>query len=485
MKKLIITISLLIICFNNGYSQILSKKSYKFDAEPISGFKSNSITDIVAVNDTIIWMGTSKGISRTEDGGQTWKTYSDKHGLGRGGVSAIAWNDTIIWVATAFDSVQPGGEHLAAGGGLSYSKNGGATWAHVGQPLPGGDWTVVQNVTYDIALIDSAIWTASFGGGLMKSTDMGQTWETRPPDNFNFNPDEYLNHRAFSLLAVGDTLWCGTADGINVSYDAGQTWGTKFQHKEDSPTISGNFVVAIDRQKTDEREIIWAATINAEEEDEYRAVSCSDDGGLTWKIQLERKFSYNFAFNDEAVYVATDSGLWKSSHYGDVDSWDVFPQIDDVGGKEKIYTVEYYAIAISPNNTLWVGSGDGLAISTDEGINWTIQRSFVKPGVNKEPEVYAYPNPFSPLRHNQIGNDGFVRFQFVVKTNTSAKVRIFDFAMDLVTTIDGGAFQANSDCSIPWNGKTEDGDLLANAVYFYQLDISGEGKHWGKIIIID
>ncbi|UCE05859.1 MAG: hypothetical protein JSW07_20085, partial [bacterium] len=105
--------------------------------------------------------------------------------------------------------------------------------------------------------------------------------------------------------------------------------------------------------------------------------------------------------------------------------------------------------------------------------------------IEGEPRVYAYPNPFSSLRHNLIGGDGFIRFQFNTNLTTRAKVRIFDFAMDLITTIDEGKTYPAGDWSIAWNGKTADGKLLANGVYFYQLDLEGEGKYWGKIIIID
>jgi len=57
--------------------------------------------------------------------------------------------------------------------------------------------------------------------------------------------------------------------------------------------------------------------------------------------------------------------------------------------------------------------------------------------------------------------------------------------MDLITTIDEGKTYSSGDWAIAWNGKTANGKLLANGVYFYQLDLDSEGKHWGKIIIID
>lgn len=482
MKKLTTAYVILIFLVGPGYGQMLFKGGYRFQSGPTQGLKSNSISDMIIVDENTIWLATGKGVSKTEDGGATWVTYSEEHGIGQGGVSALARDGNAIWVATAFDTLIAE-EHTTAGGGLSYSTDNGNSWTYIGQPFPRSDWTFINNVTYDIAFIDSTIWIASFGGGLLKSSDMGKTWVVRPPDDYNFNPDQYLNHRVFSLLAVGDTLWVGTAEGINVSYDAGSTWNTQFTHQNQEQPISGNFVVSLAAQKIGNRQIIWAGTANAEDFEEVRGTSWTEDGGRTWKTGLTGKFAWNFAFDGAIVYACTDSGFWKSPDAGE--TWDVFPQIVDETTGEKFYTIEYYSAGVTANKVLWVGSGDGLAVTNNNGQTWQIKRAFVKPGIEGEPRVYAYPNPFSPLRHNQIGGDGFIRFQFTTNSITSAKIRIFDFAMDLITTIDEGKTYPAGDWSIAWNGKTESGKLLANGVYFYQLDLAGEGKHWGKIIIID
>jgi ligand-binding sensor domain-containing protein len=481
MKKSLLLLFFFIFPVDSAHSQMLSKYGYKFQSLPTPGLESNSITDLVVVDENTIWLGTGKGLSKTEDGGSTWQTFTEKDGIGRGGVSALAVTESAVWVSTAFDTLIAG-EHEAAGGGLSYSTDNGKTWTYIDQPFPMSDWTIINNVTYDFAIIDSTVWIASFGGGLIKSIDMGKTWAVRPPDNYNFNPDQYLNHRVFSLLAIGDTLWVGTAEGINVSYDAGKTWNTQFTHQNEDQPISGNFVVSLAVQQIGDRQIIWAGTANAEDPDEVRATSWTKDGGLTWQTGLEGKFTWNFAFDGEIVYACTDSGFWKSPDEGG--SWDVFPQIVDDVTMEKFYTIEYYSVGLTPNKNLWVGSADGLAYTMDNGQTWDIFRAFVKPGVDGEPRVYAYPNPFTPLRQNQFGGDGFIRFQFNSTTPTRAKVRIFDFAMDLVTTVDEGKTYPAGNWAIPWDGKTTDGKLLANGVYFYQLDIN-DGKYWGKILIVD
>ena len=81
--------------------------------------------------------------------------------------------------------------------------------------------TNVNNITYDIAATDSAVWIVSYAGMARKSTDKGKTWQVViiPPDNLDsisptdslsfdvspvagsFGLTGNLNHRAFSVYA--------------------------------------------------------------------------------------------------------------------------------------------------------------------------------------------------------------------------------------------------------------------------------------------
>jgi hypothetical protein len=36
-----------------------------------------------------------------------------------------------------------------------------------------------------------------------------------------------------------------------------------------------------------------------------------------------------------------------------------------------------------------------------------------------------------------------------------------------------------------WNGRTRRGDVVANGVYFYRLELAGEGTFWGKVMVLD
>jgi hypothetical protein len=381
-------------------AQIPAKQGFRMQGTQVRGPQGNMINDIhVRGNQVLIG---SEGLTVTDDEGATWSHFSQAQGIGKGSVSAIAARGDQIWIATAFDTTTELGT-FSAGGGLSVSYDGGETWTWFPQPVDSRDeteyqptTTVIQNLTYDIALTDSSIWIASFGGGLRTSSDSGATWKVVTVDGFPFSPLEHLSHRAFSVIYDGESLWAGTAGGVHKSDDGGETWIT-FSRQNQNQGISGNFVTALGSQKTAYGNILWAATVEALGESEYRAVSFTKDGGLNWEIVLNGEFAHNFAFDSlyGAVYAATDNGLYKSLDYGE--TWALFPGFQDRATGEQIFAEEVYCAGVIPGSSLWAGTPDGLARSLDEGDSWTLFRSFPDPGKRGTPDVYAYPNPFSPV----------------------------------------------------------------------------------------
>ncbi|MFC1556279.1 hypothetical protein ACFL67_04265 [candidate division KSB1 bacterium] len=425
-------------------------------------------------------------MSATFDDGETFTHFGGLPGMGKGGSAAILYHENVIWTATAYDTTVSG-DNLDVGGGLSWSDDLGETWHNIPQPVdPNNEdslgykptTTNIQNVTFDIAIHEDVIWIASFGGGLRKSEDNGITWEVATPDGFAFAPLTHLNHRPFAVVSAGSDLWVGTAQGLNKSTDGGETWTNYHAQNSD---ISGNFVTAIAKQMTTGGSmVIWAATWKAEGAEEYYAVSRTTNGGLTWNTSLEGERVHNFGFDGYNAYAVSDNGLFKSIDLGE--NWVNYPWISDNAGNN-VYTTEYYS-AGSGRGTLWLGTGDGLIRSTDDGYTWSVMRAFRAPGVNGEPEVYAYPNPFSPARHNQLGDEGHVRFQYDLETAAQVTLDIFDFGMNPV--YNGRSVYRTSGANTEiWNGMNNWGRIVANGVYFYRLMIDGRGELWGKIIVIN
>ena len=188
-------ITLLFILANFGIAQIGVKSSYKMAHETQTldqAFLGNGVVDLI-VKDSVIWAATGFGLNKSINAGASWQSFTSNDYMAKGGISAMAYmGDSVFWIASAFDTTAQD-EDLPAGGGLSYTKDGGIIWTHVAQPLDAREdttisptTTVVQNLTFDITAVDSTIWIASFGGGLRRSDDMGQSWRVVTTDNKPF-----------------------------------------------------------------------------------------------------------------------------------------------------------------------------------------------------------------------------------------------------------------------------------------------------------
>ncbi len=505
----------------SGWSQgrFLAKLNLD-NAETYPGLPSNAVTRIVAQGDSLLWVATGGGLSKSSDFGRTFVSfYPNKDNLPRGGISAIEVRDSIIWVAGVFDSSTVVGS-LQTGGGLAYSKDYGKNWTYVPQPVDSANaryqpWdgqnveclpvvTPVNNTTWDIALTDDYVYIVSWAGGLRRSADWGQTWQRipLPPDSddrlecgepitFMINPRDppngNHNHKGFSLLAYGDTLWVGTANGINLGIIEGNDCIRWRKYIAQNSAISGNFVVALARQLYQGRETIWAVTLPAESAGEYQAVSKTNDGGLTWSTTLINERAYNFAFDDSVVYVASEHGLYKSL---DGENWAVYRPVVDNAKREGIYTHQVYAAAVDRREGqvyLWMGTADGIAKTADDGVNWSVMRQALPAGKKGQPEIYAYPNPFSPTHHNILNGDGHVRVRFHLNSGATVKLEIFNFAMERVWVSPWEVYSDAGDYNLVWNGRATDGRQVANGTYFCKLTQrrgTKDNEYWNKLIVI-
>ncbi|MGE5315958.1 MAG: hypothetical protein ACM3Q4_14795 [Acidobacteriota bacterium] len=503
--------------------RVLTERSYELartQASTAAEINSNSVTDIV-VNGQTIWLGTGKGLARSTDGGTTWKSYYNTPGFGTEDVSAITVRGSDIWVATAH-STEDNGQSLPVGSGLHHSTDGGETWEHFPQPVDSNKTgidtlyynpyspiralpitTEINNITYDIAATDSAVWITSFAGMVRTSTDKGRTWirVIIPPDTLDsISPKDTLkfdlapsggrlelkgslNHRAFSVLAENSsTIWIGTAGGINKSTDGGRSW-RKFTHQNQSSPISGNFVVALAKQPS--TGILWAGTVNTSALEE-RGISFTSDSGATWKTALRGEFVHGIGFNGNTVYAGTDNGLFRSTDLGT--SWSRTGIIYDAATKQRMVAPKFYSIA-AQGSVMWFGSDQGIARTLDDGTtpfgsSWTILRT-AYPLASKT-STYAYPNPFSP-------DDEVVRIHYSSASAGSSvsgqafgvTIRIFDYGMNLVRTLIQNAPRTSSrEQDEIWDGRDNNNNQVANGVYFYQVIVEKGDPVWGKIIVL-
>lgn len=469
-----------------------------FDLTPAQGgaLLSNAIIDMKSDSGQSspflngLFLATGKGLARFQvsieqqvSGGfvfidSLWSSYTYADGLGKGGVSGLDAGYGMVWAATSFDSSTSLGQ-FPAGSGIAWTVNPDSGWNWMPQPVDTGVgggvanpiYTTIGNLTYDIALTDSAAYIASFYGGLRKYLFADSTWYNTPPDTYDFDY-ERLNHRAFAVITPPGYIFAGTGAGIDRSSD-GVNWE---QYTHDNSGISGNFVTALGHQHTANKDVIWAATWPTTSASEYHSVSKSENWGATWTVchGLDGELTHNFAFDDSIVYAAADNGLWKSIDYGD--TWYLMPMIEGVNNmsilEPEVYSARYY------NQQFFVGTLDGLASTPDYGNTWWVYRAVQSTAGPGQPVTYAYPNPFSPTRV------AAVRLQYNLNNPAEVTIKIYDFALELVRTLPP-VYRSSGDWYETWDGLNYHGEIAANGVYFYKLDKGNQGTCWGKIIVLD
>ena len=369
----------------------------------------------------------------------------------------------------------------------------------------------VDNVSYDLAIYDNFIYAASWAGGLRRypaglpEGDDIRQWEVipLPGDNdldlycgqidssYYLNPRDpgdggNHNHKGFSVYVGDNTVWAGTAAGINKGVISGNCINWVGHYTSLMNNISGNWVIGFAQQEFADFNRLWAITWAADSQDEFRALSYTDDDGETWDTTQPAGFPekiYNLYGNSTRIWAASESGLYISE---DGKHWEKYLRpIDKNSGEELIAEAVMSAYFSENNNWLWVGTGDGITISDDDGINWDVHR-FWEPTVyeNEEKMISAYPNPFFINDYNQVGSDGHVRFVYSNPENYSGTINIFDFAMDRVIQINNSHLVNNNESEVIWNGRNEYGNKVANGVYFCRLSLNGQ-TYWTKLAVIN
>ena len=558
MRSLYNNTFFIIIFLSHLHAQVYSPERFSLrpavqDTFLSQGLISNIVAEVKLMGDSLTWFGTGQGLALF-DGNKTYHHHSTPDTLTDGqitklvpvgGIPAVTIMGDIMAVAYSGDNgtIQVGYGLTLTYNAQAVSDTSGIDWKYLQQPMdneadtlrPFGEGffrclpvTVPEaNVTYDAFLYGDYLWTASWAGGLRRYNLNDGNWEIVPlPLDYQeflslctgfdetddlgraILPEYYLNprdpadggnhnHKAFSVLVNEDTVWVGTANGINrgiMINEWRETSPGNFQlfdciewkhYSYPNDNLSGNFVVGLAKQVWNGQTTVWAATMNADTEGEIRGLSYTRDGGLTWESTLLGERVYNIAAKDSIVLASTQSGLWKSF---DGQNWAVYkPAVDTTFmSQEQILTDIVYTSSFDNRDSiprLWIGTSNGAALSSDiQGSSWTIFQTEYD-----SMDFYAYPNPFSPLNHNQLGGEGYVRFHTGTIINTQIELDIYNFAMEKVYHYN---FDLNTyNGSLKWNGRNNNGVLVDNGVYFIRMKYSPSVNKspqyfWDKLIVV-
>lgn len=238
------------------------------------------------------------------------------------------------------------------------------------------------------------------------------------------------------IVALGDTVWVGTGNGLSLTTDGGLNWTNFFN----TPAFGSESISAIGYDQ--QTGIFWAATAssvnqNGENLPQGTGFRITSDNGLTWTTLPQpldaeddtvityganqisalpvtvaiQNLCFDIAFTQNTVWIATfagglrkstDSGLsWQRvllppDYLNEISPADTLDFcLSPVAGNfcaEGNLNHRVFSVVATDSVTLYVGTAGGINKSTDNGISWT---------------KFSHTNQFEPISGNFIVAMGY------------------------------------------------------------------------------
>jgi photosystem II stability/assembly factor-like uncharacterized protein len=318
--------------------------------------------------------GANGGVFKTVNGGTTWKaTFDGQAVLSIGEIAIAPSNPNIIYVGTGEENPR---NNASFGDGVYRSNDGGQTWIHIG--LEDSDRIArirIDNVNPDIvyACAMGHEWGPNEQRGVFKTTDGGKTWQKvlyrdtqTGCSDIDVNPTNSNEIYAgmYTYLRQAWHLRSGGGEtALYKSMDGGVTW-TKLT--SGIPKMLDRIGVSVARSSPN---IVYMISETQNYEGELWR---TDDAGATWRV-VSRDPNINFrpfyysdvrADPNDPNRVFTLSG----SLYMSEDGGRTFRTIGrDVHG-------DHQALWIDPKNSKRIlsGSDGGFQVSDDGGQNFNV-----------------------------------------------------------------------------------------------------------------
>ena len=156
-------------------------------------------------------------ISKSSDGGATWRRVYSEGGLRR--VVSLAIDPRTphnVYAGTVSYALCFGFDVCPEGGGVARSQDGGQTWHQSGPDQPTYSIVVDPSASSTVYAAMGAVYSTGAGGGVYWSTDSGQVWEVASE-----------GPRGAPSLAIDPvdrfTLYAG-GSGVSKTTDGGRSW---------------------------------------------------------------------------------------------------------------------------------------------------------------------------------------------------------------------------------------------------------------------
>ena len=281
--------------------------------------------------------------------------------------------------------------------GLFRSADRGASWTKSGEGVT--DPFILSLVTAK----DGAVYVGTFRGGIFRTKDQGKTWQAV---NAGLKRKEIK-----ALLAVGDVIYAGTADGAYrltddrwsvvttglddvlvhalaqsadgtlyagtsgkgiLRFKANTTGWVRVHHGlKDHEGMVENFIRVL---TIDPEGGIYAGTFDG-------GVFRSTDGGSTWRPisrALPNDSIRGIVFNHRGLFVATGHGIFKTTDKGQ--QW--------MPLNNGLTSMAVQVLAESDNGSLYAGTNAGAFRSDDDGKSWNAINQGLEGGVAPPPFLF-------------------------------------------------------------------------------------------------
>ncbi len=313
----------------------------------------------------------SGGLWKTINRGNTWTPiFDDYPSYSHGAVVVDPRNSNIVWLGTGENT---NNRSASYGDGVYKSIDAGQTWQRVGlEHSQHIQRILIDPRDSDIVYVaaQGPLWAPGGHRGLYKTTDGGRTWtrvlhvsdETGITDVVFHpqNPDVIYAAAYQRRRAVGQTIGGGPEAGVFKSTDAGATWQ---RLEEGLPTVDkGRIALGVDPRNP---ERVYALVVAR---GDHGGFFRSEDGGATWTRTSE------YAGGDPQYY----GEIFVDLHQPET-IWVIEVRINrSVDGGRTFEPmnfpihVDHHEIVFDESDAkhMWIGNDGGLYETWDGGDTW-------------------------------------------------------------------------------------------------------------------
>lgn len=350
--------------------EAFSRLQYRSIGPAIMGGRIADIEGVPGDASVVYVASASGGLWKTTNGGVTWKPLFERQGtISIGDIALAPSNTEVVWVGTGESNVR---NSVSFGDGVYKSTDGGNTWQHMGLKDTERISAIAINPQNPDIVYIGALGHA-FGPneerGVFMTTDGGKNWtKTLYIDNQHGVADLEIDPVNPNILYAG--MWSferkpwthrsgSEKGGVYKSIDGGRTWN---KLTNGLPKLMGRIGVRVAPSNTN----IVYAIVEAKDGTLYR----SDDRGETFRMVSKNDaiVSRGFYYTTVRIDPTNENRIFAvaSTLFTSVDGGKTFRSITSRSH------IDFHALWIDPKNPkrMWHGQDGGIGVTYDGGESW-------------------------------------------------------------------------------------------------------------------